>query len=72
MEAMTKYFDYNDKILNDYLESNNFIINRNVVLPIGHRTQKSLVALFNPYYYDKKEKKFLDEYEKRSENNEKK
>lgn len=68
MEAMTKYFDYNDKILNDYLESNNFIINRNVVLPIGHRTQKSLVALFNPYYYDKKEKKFLDEYEKNTDN----
>lgn len=68
MEAMTKYFDYNDKNLNDYLESNNFIINRNIVLPVGHRTQKSLVALFNPYYYDKKEKKFLEEYEKNTDN----
>lgn len=69
MEALRKYFNYNDTYLNDYLENNDFLINRNTILPLGYRTQKALVALFNPYYYDNKEKYFLEEVEKYTDNN---
>lgn len=68
MEAMEKYFEYDDDTLNTYLDDNNFIINRDVSLRLGHRTQKALVALYNPYYYDNKEKKFLDEVEDYEDN----
>ena len=61
MEAMNKYFNYDSPYLNDYLSKEDFIINRNVVLPLGHRTEKTLVALFNPYYYDNKGKAYYDD-----------
>ena len=63
MEAMSKYFNYDDSYLNDFLTSNDYIVGRDASLIAGHRTQFALVALFNPYYYDNKEKEFLDDVE---------
>ena len=71
MEAMNKYFKYEDTYLNDYLVKNNFMINRNAFLVSGHRTQRALVALFNPYYYDNKEKAIIEELDTAIKNDDK-
>ncbi len=68
MEAMNRYFGYDDKYLNDYLEDNKFLINRDVELVLGHKTQTALTALFNPYYYDNKEKAYLEKLEEYYDN----
>ena len=63
ISAMNKYFDYDDTYLTDYFNKNNYYYNEKANLAIGHKTQRALVALYNPYYYDKFFKKYLKELE---------
>lgn len=60
ISAMKKYFQYNDTYFTDYLENNNYYLNKDANFINGHQTQRSLVALFNPNYYDKFFKNYLD------------
>ena len=71
-EAMKKYFNYKHKYLTDYLENNNFYVDKDSTLEAGHSTQKALVAMFNPDYYDNFYKKHLEESEEWYINNKKK
>ena len=64
LETMNKYFNYQSKELKQYLNENNFIINKNTSLIAGHRTHNALVALFNPYFYDNFFGNYLNELEK--------
>jgi len=48
--GMDKYFNYDNKYLKEQLKG--YYINDNGSLVAGHRTQRALVALFNPDYYD--------------------
>ena len=63
LETMNKYFNYQSKELKQYLNENNFIINKNTSLIAGHRTHNALVALFNPYFYDNFLGNYLNELE---------
>lgn len=60
IRAMRKYFYYNDTYLTDYLEDNNYYLNEEANFVNGHKTQRALVALFNPYYYDNFFREYLD------------
>lgn len=63
ISAMLKYFQYDDTYFIDYLDNNNFYLNKDASFINGHKTQRSLVALFNPHYYDKVFRKYLDDIE---------
>ena len=63
ISAMRKYFYYNNTYFTNYLNDNDYYINENASFINGHKTQRSLVALFNPNYYDKFYKKYLSELE---------
>ncbi len=60
---MKKYFNNSSYYLYDYLSNNNYYINDNASFIGGHRTATSLVALFNPYYYDNFYKDYLNNLE---------
>ena len=60
ISAMNKYFNYDDTYLTNYFNKNNYYYNENANLVVGHSTQKALVALYNPYYYDNFFKKYLE------------
>ncbi len=51
-KEIEKYFGYNNQYLKQYLTNESFIINEDAKLISGYRTQRALVALFNPNYYD--------------------
>ena len=59
INAMKKYFNFDNEHLLNYLNNNNFIINEDATLIAAHQTQESLVAMFNPYYYDNFFSKYL-------------
>jgi len=61
--AMKKYFNYKHSYLIDYFNDNDFYVEEDSSLVAGHTTQKALVSMFNPYYYDNFYKKHLDELE---------
>lgn len=63
IDAMKKYFYYNDTYLTDYFKDNNYYLNEDASMVVGHKTQKALVAMFNPKYYDNFFKKYLLELE---------
>ena len=63
ISAMNKYFNYDDTYLTDYFNKNNYYYNEKASLATGHKTQRSLVALYNPYYYDNFFKKYLRKLE---------
>ena len=64
-DAMMNFSDikkyYNNDIykFKNYLNSHNYLVNDNASFIAGHRTSTSLVALFNPYYYDSFYRKYL-------------
>ena len=53
-----KYFSYYNYYLYDYFKKNNYFYNDSELVA-GHKTQKALVALFNPNYYDEFYKDYL-------------
>lgn len=61
--AMEEYFNFKNSYLKNYLDSNGFYLNENASLVAGHTTPTSLVALFNPYYYDNFFKGYLYDLE---------
>ena len=63
IKAMKKYFDYDDTYLTNYFNENSYYYNENASLATGHKTQRALVALYNPSYYDNFFKKYLSELE---------
>ncbi len=63
MESMSKYFGYSDSYFRDYLDSNNYYVNENAEMVVGHHTNTALVALFNPSYYDEFFKDYLTSLE---------
>lgn len=63
ISTMKKYFQYSDTYLTNYLEDNNYYLNEDANFVNGHKTQRSLVALFNPNYYDNFFKEYLDDIE---------
>jgi len=60
-DGIEEYFGYNNIYLKDYLKD--YYINSSASLVAGHRTQRALVALFNPKYYDS----FFNDYLKQLE-----
>lgn len=64
INEMRKYFNYSNKYLIDYFDKNNYYYNEDASLVAGHNTQKALVAMFNPYYYDNFFEDYLKELEK--------
>lgn len=63
ISAMKKYFYYNNTYFTNYLKDNDYYINEDASIINGHKTQRSLVSLFNPNYYDKFYKKYLSDLE---------
>lgn len=61
--AMEKYFKYDNADLKKYFANANYSYNEDASLVAGHKTQLSLTAMFNPYYYDNFFKKYLFELE---------
>ena len=61
--GIKKYFNYNNTYLRNYFDDNNYSYNEDATLVAGHTTQKALVALFNPYYYDNFYEEYLTELE---------
>ena len=59
--GMEKYFNYKNRSFIEYLEENNYSYNEDASFIAGHRTQSSLVSMFNPYYYDHFFKDYLTE-----------
>ncbi len=64
LETMKKYFNYKNDNLDNFFTEKHFVVNENASLAVGHSTQKALVSLFNPYYYDNFFKDYLTELEK--------
>ena len=58
-KAILEYFNYYPYPLDYYFKENGYFYNDDAVLIGGHKTQKALVALFNPYYYDHFYHKYL-------------
>jgi len=59
--SIQKYFHYDNNYLKNYLAD--YYINEDATLVAGHKTQRALVALFNPKYYDEFFKDYLYELE---------
>ena len=51
-DAIKKYFGKEFDLVSNYFNINDYYYNPNARLDIGHATSRSLVALFNPVYYD--------------------
>lgn len=60
-DGIEEYFDYDNKYLKSYLKD--YYVNSDATLVAGHRTQRALVALFNPEYYDKFFNDYLNQLE---------
>lgn len=60
-DGIEEYFDYDNKYLKSYLKD--YYMNSDATLVAGHRTQRALVALFNPEYYDKFFNDYLNQLE---------
>lgn len=52
ISGMSKYFNYDNLYLKNYFDKNGYYLQEDASLVAGHNTQRSLVALFNPNYYD--------------------
>ena len=63
ISAIEKYFNYNDVYLTNYFRNNDYFLNEDASFVNGRKTQRSLVALFNPYYYDNFYGDYLSELE---------
>ena len=63
MNAMNKYFEYDNQELRNYFNDNNYIYNENAKLKGGQSTKRALPALFNPNYYDTFYKEYLYDLE---------
>lgn len=72
VSAMDKYFNYENTYLSNYFGNNGYYLNEDANLVTGHSTQKSLVALFNPNYYDEFYKDYVFDLEETYLGNKKK
>lgn len=63
MDTMKKYFSYDNLYLKYYFDENGYYLNEDASLVAGHRTQRALVAMFNPDYYDEFYKDYLIDLE---------
>lgn len=63
IEDMNKYFNIYDKDLVNYLNEENFYYNESAELIASHKTQRALVAMFNPNFYDNIYKEYLYDLE---------
>lgn len=61
LDTASKYFDFDNKEIIKYLEDGEFYYN-NTIFNNGGNTALSLVALYNPEYYDNFFKEYLDSY----------
>ena len=64
LDAMKKYFNHDDGFLSNYFVRNDYYLNKDASLVTGHNTQRTLVALFNPNYYDEFYKDYVLDLEK--------
>ena len=58
-----KYFNVDGTYLKDYFNTNNYYYNDDAKLVAAHHTMQALVAMYNPYYYDKFFGKYLNTLE---------